>query len=107
MRRGRNGGDPQADGPAQVVRGSGARAGDFLLRPGGVIPACKPAATVWAIMCALAVVLPGAGGNARAARGVAVFAFPAEGVDGPVEPVPGGASDHGAFQRPAGGAHGE
>jgi hypothetical protein len=94
-----HGGDPQAGGPAQIVGGSGA---------GGKVPA-----TAWrghpgwrtrhrcqGHLSALAAVMPGVGSNSGSARSVSIFAFPGEGFDGPIEPVPGWASDHGVFEGP-------
>ena len=58
--------------------------------------------SVRAVMTARNEVLP----DARSSPGI-VPGFEGEGFDWPVEPVPGRASDHGAFQRPVCGAHGE
>ena len=41
------------------------------------------------------------------ARMVVVLAFPCEGLDRPIEPVAGRASDHGGFEGPIAGAHGK
>src|SRR5262245_41871807 len=102
-----HGGDLQAGGPAQVVGRSDVRAGHRPLRPGGEFPGGGPAVAVLAVVGALEAVMPGAGRTRGSARMVVVCAFPGEGFDGPVEPVPGRASDHVAFDGPADGSHDE
>ena len=70
----------------------------FRPRPGGESPDRGPAATVTAIMGALAAVTPGVGGDSGGVRSVPVLAFTGEGFDRPVEPVRGWASDHGGLE---------
>jgi hypothetical protein len=58
-------------------------------------------------MTALEAVMPGAGTESGSARIVVVLAVPGEGFNSPGEVMAGRAADHGAFQGPVGGAHGE
>ena len=82
-----HGGDPQGGGPAQIVGGSGARAGNFSPLPAGEVLGAGPAAIVMAVLSALGSAVPAAG-RARGWSGVAgVLTVPGEGFDGPVEPV--------------------
>src|SRR4029077_14623598 len=56
-----HGGDPQGGGPAQIVGGSGARAGNFSPLPAGEVPGAGRAAIVMAVLSALGSAVPAAG----------------------------------------------
>src|SRR5215472_14968011 len=95
-------GDPQAGGPAQIVGGSGDRAANVLLRVAAQSLRGEPAAAARAVMTAGEVVTRGGGICGPALTGP-VAAVAGQGFDGPVEPVPGRAPDHGGLAGPAGG----
>src|SRR5215813_6099576 len=92
-----HGGDPQGGGPALIVGGSGARAGNFPPLPAGEVAGAGPAGIVMAVLSALGSPVPAAGRTGGWSEVVGVLTVPGEGFDGPVEPVAGRAPDHGAF----------
>jgi hypothetical protein len=65
-----HGGDPQGGGPAQIVGGSGARAGNFSPLLAGEVPGAGRAAIVMAVLSALGSAVPAAG---RASQGTSCW----------------------------------
>src|SRR5215831_3688064 len=96
-----HGGDPLVGGSPQIVGGSAVRAGKCPHRLASELLGEVPALAGVTVMGGRGVGAPGAGCGWGTGGVALVFAVPGEEFDGPVEPVAGRASDHGAFEGPA------